>query len=518
LGGVRGALAKHAEATYAGLSDDDRRLAQSLFLRLIEPGLTEQDATRRRAPRRELTLTDAAESERLRVVAERFVQKRLLLTDSSAGEETIEVSHEALIRVWDRLQNWLHYAREDIVIQRNVSQDSDAWARAGRPAVYDGFYRGSILLEKLAWAGRMTPSADEWAFIQAGQTDAEREAEADRERDARELQLAQEAAANARRAEAAERARATRARRAALLAGIIGALALVAFVAAALVGANTAQQVTKLNNQVTFSALELNRFATLNAVGVNVPVGTQTPGSFEPTLTQIAVLNAHDPTLPQNQMTDSSGVQMVFVPAGCFFMGSDKDDGGQQPSHQVCLKAFWLDKTEVTQGDFVRLGGKKTGANASPGADRPVENIDWFEARDFCQLRGARLPSEAEWEYAARGPDSRVYPWGNTFVAENGVYFFNSYGQTAPVGSRPGGASWVGALDMSGNVWEWVSSQHQSYPYKPDDGRESNIDTNIARGLRGGSWNFDGIVQAAFRFGNLPSNQNPGDGFRCALS
>jgi iron(II)-dependent oxidoreductase len=215
---------------------------------------------------------------------------------------------------------------------------------------------------------------------------------------------------------------------------------------------------------------------------------------------------------------DFDGVTMVLVPAGCFMMGSNNDN--EKPVHEQCFEApFWIDKYEVTQGQFSRLGGSKVIPNYFTGDNRPVENITWFGARDFCELRGMRLPTEAEWEYAARGPDGLVYPWGNEFVAENVVYGGNSNNQTASVGSRPGGVSWVGALDMSGNVWERVSSLYQDYPYSDDD--ESNIDTSSSRGLRGGSWgnNDTGRLRAAARYGhNNPGSVGNSVGFRCARS
>jgi formylglycine-generating enzyme required for sulfatase activity len=225
---------------------------------------------------------------------------------------------------------------------------------------------------------------------------------------------------------------------------------------------------------------------------------------------------------------DFDGVTMVLVPVGCFDMGDDpesyngENQGVPAGERQCFEQPFWLDLTEVTQADFERLGGQKANPNAFDGEQRPVESITWFEARDFCALRGMRLPTEREWEYAARGPDNRIYPWGNDWNPESAVWSGNSEGQTATVGSRPAGVSWVGALDMSGNVSEWVSSLYQDYPYVPDDGREADTDnsTNVRRVLRGGSWNYalTSPLRAPARVWGTPNFQDGDVGFRCARS
>src|SRR5690606_21843483 len=106
---------------------------------------------------------------------------------------------------------------------------------------------------------------------------------------------------------------------------------------------------------------------------------------------------------------------MVLVPAGCFRMGTNVNTN-ERPVHDQCFdQPFWMDKYEVTQAHFRRLGGTQANSFAFPGINLPVENITWNEAQDFCELRGGSLPSEAEWEYAARGPDGLVYPWGIIF-------------------------------------------------------------------------------------------------------
>ncbi|PJF29128.1 MAG: hypothetical protein CUN52_09955 [Phototrophicales bacterium] len=225
-----------------------------------------------------------------------------------------------------------------------------------------------------------------------------------------------------------------------------------------------------------------------------------------------ANITANDQWIPVEQEID--GVVMVLVPIGCFMMGSDIGDSDEQPVHEQCFdEPFWIDKYEVTQAQFAQLGGLKADVNDFVGANLPIHNITWFEARDFCALRGGRLPTEAEWEYVARGPNNQVYPWGDDFEADNLIYDGNSDGKTAPVGSRPSGASWVGAMDMSGNVWEWVSSLYEPYPYTDNSER---ADDENERVLRGGSWlDTAEFVRASYRDRSIPTGGGDIIGFRC---
>ncbi|MFN8474290.1 MAG: SUMF1/EgtB/PvdO family nonheme iron enzyme [Anaerolineae bacterium] len=241
-----------------------------------------------------------------------------------------------------------------------------------------------------------------------------------------------------------------------------------------------------------------------------------------PTAKAVAPVTANAQWTPQYQTFD--GVEMALVPPGCFTMGTKDPPSGREnekPTTKICFdKPFWIDRTEVTQGQFTRLGGTTADIRTFPGDNRPVERISWFESRDFCTKRGARLPTEAEWEYAARGPDNLIFPWGNTYDSARVVDSSNSGVQTADVGSRPSGASWVGALDMSGNVSEWTSSLYRPYPYKADDGRESQSDTENKRVVRGGSYvKFDTFIQAAVRDYVPPVRSIlSSNGFRCARS
>lgn len=212
------------------------------------------------------------------------------------------------------------------------------------------------------------------------------------------------------------------------------------------------------------------------------------------------------------------GVEMVLVPAGCFMMGSNEGDNDEQPVHEQCFdEPFWIDRFEVTNAQYGSSGRWSDD-------DRPRETIDWSDAKTHCEGRGARLPTEAEWEYAARGPDSLVYPWGDDFVADNVVYVENSGGETAEVGTRPAGASWVGAHDMSGNVREWTSTIYDveafPYPYNSADGREDGNRLDVRRVLRGGSFVVTSYnLRSASRGRSYPdSGSTFGVGFRCARS
>jgi formylglycine-generating enzyme required for sulfatase activity len=205
-----------------------------------------------------------------------------------------------------------------------------------------------------------------------------------------------------------------------------------------------------------------------------------------------------------------NGVAMVKVPPGCFVMGSADGRRDERPLQRLCFeRAYWIDRYEVTNQAYGSAG-------AYPGDQRPRENLTWFEAREHCQRRGARLPTEAEWEYAARGPDNLIYPWGDALIGGRLQYDKRS-GETVAVGSFPNGVAWVGAHDLSGNVWEWVSSQYRPYPYDAADGREDEADTTAKRVFRGGWLSYvDRGTSAVMRFRMSPDQRDWRVGFRCA--
>lgn len=255
---------------------------------------------------------------------------------------------------------------------------------------------------------------------------------------------------------------------------------------------------------------------TPTATDTPTPTATWTPTA---TLTETPTFTP-SPTAteePQYVIQEVNGVPMVLVPAGCFEMGSNRQID-ELPINQQCFDTpFWIDQYEVSNGQFSNLGGRASRSSTWTQADRPRENISWQEATEFCQLRGMRLPTEAEWEYAARGSENLTYPWGDEFTSENVHFFGNANSQTAPIGSYLNGISWVGAYDMAGNVAEWVSSSYQPYPFDARDGRENRNDVLSERVARGGS-HADGstLVTTTSRY---PANRRiigNNIGFRCA--
>jgi serine/threonine protein kinase len=249
-----------------------------------------------------------------------------------------------------------------------------------------------------------------------------------------------------------------------------------------------------------------------------VPEGLPgTDGSGESAVFSVAFngVDANDDWVPYIEEFDGN-VPMSLVPSGCFTMGSSDGASDEQPVHEQCIdEPFWIDVYEVSNRQFGGVGCTEASANA----DQPRNCVSWFDAQAHCEDRGGRLPTEAEWEYAARGPDSLTYPWGNTFIPAFSIYSDDpTYGtvQTAPVGTTPGGVSWVGAYDMAGNVWEWTSSIYDRYPYTSTDGREDD-DNTARRVLRGGSFlDPAGVLRTTQRSRIAPDiDLNRFLGFRC---
>ncbi|HLY25810.1 MAG TPA: SUMF1/EgtB/PvdO family nonheme iron enzyme [Aggregatilineales bacterium] len=238
--------------------------------------------------------------------------------------------------------------------------------------------------------------------------------------------------------------------------------------------------------------------------------------------------------LPGTTQTDDAGVNQVWVPAGCFMIGSDPSiDPLSQPNesgaYQVCFASgYWLDQTEVTNAayqKFMDADGYKqqiywsaqgwqwiqSGHISQPrtiqGFDAPNQpriGVSWYEADAYAHWRGGQLPTEAQWEYAARGPKSPIYTWGNTYSA-GAANVDRIIGRTAPVGIYPKSDSWAGAKDMTGNAWEWTASTYG--------------DSGDQRVAKGGSWDsLPSMARAAARIPYSAASRDNEIGFRIASS
>ncbi|MFZ5820455.1 MAG: SUMF1/EgtB/PvdO family nonheme iron enzyme [Chloroflexota bacterium] len=265
--------------------------------------------------------------------------------------------------------------------------------------------------------------------------------------------------------------------------------------------------------------------ASLTPTNTSTPTQTAMPTNtpFPPTATLTATPKPPDPWIrPQDDMV------MVYIPAGKFQMGSESENLDESPVHTVYTDAFWIDESEVTNRMYALCGPcRSPGGSYSDDlqyADHPVVNISWNSASAYCEWAGARLPTEAEWEKAARGGlEGKTYPWGDdppscTPGAKNGAQYTACDGDTAPVKTfAPNG---YGLYDMAGNVWEWMADWYDS-AYFGMLGDDVQNPTGPANGkdrvLRGGSW-FDYMksLRVADRFWYVLVDSSSSIGFRCA--
>ena len=273
------------------------------------------------------------------------------------------------------------------------------------------------------------------------------------------------------------------------------------------------------------------------------------------------------------RIVDEKGITMAYVPTGSFLMGRreadveaayqetvagaprgkadvDRDGYATAPQHTAAItKPFWLDLTPVTNESYEQFkqdGGyttkefwtadgwewsrasrgwiPKNYASVS-GPKYPRVGVTWFEADAYCRWRGGRLPTEAEWEWALRGSENRIYPWGDSFDRDR-VTIKDISSMPIEVGEdiRTSGASWVGALDMVGNVGEWMNSMYRPYPYSADDGREAAEGRRTERAHRGwGGWSIEtngeiSVINnlcSTLRHGMKPKLESSTTGFRC---
>ena len=221
------------------------------------------------------------------------------------------------------------------------------------------------------------------------------------------------------------------------------------------------------------------------------------------------------------EITDARGAPMRLIPAGEFIMGSDDENAGDAlPAHTVILPDFYMDVYEVSRGQYkecVDTGVCSDSINV-PDLESyfqesgfPMSSLEWEQAKTYCGWRGARLPSEAEWEKAARGTDGRTYPWGEEYDPEH----VDLSGGPHETGAYEKGRSPYGMYDMAGNVWEWTAGPLTVYPGNTGD-HSHQRDTD--RVLRGGSWDHPDryVLTTWFRFASDPGDNSGYTGFRCA--
>ncbi|MGE3976368.1 MAG: SUMF1/EgtB/PvdO family nonheme iron enzyme [Nitrospira sp.] len=235
------------------------------------------------------------------------------------------------------------------------------------------------------------------------------------------------------------------------------------------------------------------------------------------------------------EITSKDGAPMVFIPAGKFWMGSPDGEGDkdEHPRHQVTLDGFYMDKFEVIvarYAEFVRAKNRSKPdywdqVDSSKHRNLPVVGVDWHDAKAYCEWAGKRLPTEAEWEKAARGTDGRTYPWGNEQPTARLANFgkdgltTNIYDdRLAPVDNYEAGNSPYGLHHMAGNVWEWTADWYDENYYGNSPERNPTGPSGGGyRALRGGSWVDDPVnVRSATRVRDTPSLRVGHFGFRCA--
>ena len=220
---------------------------------------------------------------------------------------------------------------------------------------------------------------------------------------------------------------------------------------------------------------------------------------------------------------------MALVPAGEFIMGSATGDADEQPVRRIYMDTFSMDRYQVSVGQYAKFLESTSQAappdwsimNKSRHQNRPVVNVDWADAAAYCTWAGKRLPTEAEWEKAARGADGRTYPWGNElprgFHANMKKEKWSDHYVLSPVGMYEEGKSPYGIYDMAGNVWEWISDWYDADYYTTGPSKNpTGPPKGQAKVIRGGSWGSGAKdLRSSDRDSHLPSARGMGTGFRC---
>lgn len=252
---------------------------------------------------------------------------------------------------------------------------------------------------------------------------------------------------------------------------------------------------------------------------------TPQPTEETPTLQVVETEELNEPQKGDEKTNNIDDAEMVFIPEGEFSMGAMDDDrqalANEKPKRTIYLDSFWIYKYEVTNAQYrscIASGSCQGNSDQYPEDNYPVVSVNWHEADAYCVWAGGRLPSEAEWEKAARGEGMNYYPWGNTTPNCTLVNYSGCVGGPAPVGSFPNGASPYGVLDMAGNVWEWVVDWFDPDYYSQLGNTNNPLISGYTglKGLRGGSWGLGGNeLRISFRGSFYPDDTYHNIGFRC---
>ncbi|NCO95896.1 MAG: hypothetical protein COZ06_00625 [Armatimonadetes bacterium CG_4_10_14_3_um_filter_66_18] len=304
--------------------------------------------------------------------------------------------------------------------------------------------------------------------------------------------------------------------------------------AGATVQANGTQVTTAADGTYTITNLSPGWYSlTASKTGYNSATQSATVSVGQVAMVDdvtLTVVGSDTGTAGEVRTNPADGAEMIWIPAGTFSMGQE---GVTTPVHQQTVAGFWLYRSEVTNaqyGQFMQATG-----HAAPyfwnnstfnGAQQPIVGVTWFDAKAYAEWAGSRLPTEAEWEYAARGGQQFEYATSTGQLSHDLANYDDYYDKAgvdqwyyaSPVGSFP--ANPFGVYDMSGNVWEWCSSIYMSYPYSATDGRENMQNTFSSRVLRGGSYYTDSYyLRCATRYDYSPGKHYAVYvGFRCARS
>ncbi|MDR4468234.1 MAG: SUMF1/EgtB/PvdO family nonheme iron enzyme [Nitrospira sp.] len=514
MGRLQGAVATKAEEVFKKFSPLAQAAVKRVFLQVVRAGETREDTSRRAALSEiEPTAMD---------VVKKLTDERLLVTNRAlAGEETVEVSHEALIRKWQRLQGWLKEDRGFLLWREGLRGRVNDWQHNK----YDDstLLRGTLLGEAQRWisqrADMLTDS--EKNYIRQSVEVHDRAVRDEEERIRRELAQAQRLAEEATKREEAERARAAAAEQAQR-------------------ASEEAREAEKRRAEASeglrrqrrrFRLMLLTIFLIAGWTGWLVTWLTDRHYGWNETKLKIRSIYSDIHQDPEKEM------EMILIQGGTFRMGDleemDKsEDSNRRPTHPVTIKSFYMGKYEVTFDEYDRYAiskGKPLPTDQGWGrGKRPVINVSWEDANEYAKWlkektgKPYRLATESEWEYAARNGDMRQ-AWAGTSdpneLSKYAVFSRNSGSHTGEVGNKD--ENGFGLYDLSGNVFEWVEDcAHDNYKDAPEDGSawlEKDKGDCTMRMHRGGSWdNVPMDLRASHRGSSLEGSRSSHLGFRLA--